>query len=194
MEVYYILPVYFACIDSVTLGSPIALLFYPMLFFSAGVPGGKNENYTKLIPSVSDYIWLTNNRRNWRDSCSGWNVHNICIVSSGDLHRLAFDSRKPVFFHNKFFMERDRTVMDCAENVLLMRNREEYRRDILVKWHSWPYFAVVYAKFSNLWWVPNMISNLAYIEKRSTRNTNAINAQERGLCLETALHPSLVVE
>ncbi len=124
---------YFACIDTVTLGSPLALLFYPMLFSSAGVPGGKNENYTKLIPSVSDYIWLTNNRRNWRDSCSGWNVHNICIVSSGDLHRLAFDSRKPVFFHNKFFMERDRTVMDCAENVLLIRNREEYRRDILVK-------------------------------------------------------------
>ncbi len=62
-----------------------------------------------------------------------WMVHIICIVSSGDLHRLdyMYNPKKDhqTFFHNKFFIERDRAVMDCAEEELLKRNREDCLRD-----------------------------------------------------------------
>ena len=64
--------------------------------------------------------------------CSGWNVRNICIVSSADLFRLKFDPKAPgeeVFFHNKFHIEKDPTVIECAENELKRRNSEEFHRD-----------------------------------------------------------------
>lgn len=32
-------------------------------------------------------------------------------------------------FHNKYFMERDHTVMDCIEEEIVNRNKEEYKRD-----------------------------------------------------------------
>ena len=32
-------------------------------------------------------------------------------------------------FHNKYFMERDHTVMDCVEEELVIRNKQEYERD-----------------------------------------------------------------
>ena len=35
-------------------------------------------------------------------------------------------------FHNKYFMERDHTVMDCLEEQLVVRNRLEYEKDCLV--------------------------------------------------------------
>ncbi len=92
-----------------------------------GVPGGKNDFDVKLIPRVSDYIWLTGNIP-WKDICNGLNVHDICIVSSEDLHRLAFSSEKPVFFHNKFYIEKDKIVMDCAEHILIRRNEEERKQ------------------------------------------------------------------
>ena len=34
-------------------------------------------------------------------------------------------------FHNKYFMERDHTVMDCLEEQLVVRNRLEYEKDCL---------------------------------------------------------------
>ena len=38
---------------------------------------------------------------------------------------------KGPFFHNKYYMERDRTVMDCMEEQLVSRNRKEYEIDCL---------------------------------------------------------------
>ena len=61
----------------------------------------------------------------------------MCIrdSSSGDLQRLArlvetdaYHVQQPMF-HNKYFMERDHTVMDCLEEQLVIRNKEQYDRD-----------------------------------------------------------------
>ncbi len=101
--------------------------------YHTGVPGGKDDKYSRITPTVSSYIWLTVKDKKKHCSISGWMVHSICIVSSGDLHRLdyMYDPKKDhqTFFHNKFFIEKDRTVMDCAEEELLRRNREDCLRD-----------------------------------------------------------------
>ncbi|XP_064388942.1 beta-1,3-galactosyl-O-glycosyl-glycoprotein beta-1,6-N-acetylglucosaminyltransferase 4-like [Halichondria panicea] len=108
--------------------------FIATLFNMTGVPGGKNENYSMLIPTTSSYIWLVDVQQTWQRYCHGNNVHSVCIVSSGDLNRLdyMYDPKKDhqTFFHNKFFIESDRAVMDCAEEELLRRNREECLTDM----------------------------------------------------------------
>ena len=97
-----------------------------------GVPGGRNDKYTHLVPTTSSYIWLLPNSL-WREECEGIRVHWVCVVNSNDLHRLDFsynpNKDHQTFFHNKFFIERDRVVMDCAEEELLRRNKQEYLRD-----------------------------------------------------------------
>ena len=98
-----------------------------------GVPGGKDERYTKYRPEIISCIWLGEDET---DKCSGEIVHNLCIIGSADLHRISWlfkydpNANHQVFFFNKFFLERDRVVMDCAEQELLRRNREEYYRDV----------------------------------------------------------------
>ena len=85
--------------------------------------------------TISDTIWLTWNeiRKGPKTHCSGSNIHRVCIVSSGDLHRLRYttdpDSIKPPLFHNKYSMAEDHTVMDCMEELLIERNQLEYIRD-----------------------------------------------------------------
>ena len=95
------------------------------------MPGGRNDTYSHLVPTTSSYMWLFDSHQ--IEQCKGINVHNICIVTSGDLHQLdySYDPNKDhqTFFHNKFFIERDRVVMDCAEEELLRRNRQECLRD-----------------------------------------------------------------
>ena len=58
----------------------------------------------------------------------------MCIVSSGDLHRLKYstdpDYVRPPLFHNKYSMAEDHTIMDCMEELLIERNKQEYIRDI----------------------------------------------------------------
>ena len=34
-------------------------------------------------------------------------------------------------FHNKYYMERDHTVMDCIEEELVSRNKQEYEKDCI---------------------------------------------------------------
>lgn len=90
-----------------------------------------------MMPTIAGVIWLTVHKKDWQSYCNGWNIHNICIVSSGDLHRLDYkphtrDYRKNQrehFFHNKYFMERDSFVMDCLEKELLKRNVQEFEED-----------------------------------------------------------------
>ena len=104
----------------------------------AGVPGGYNANVRSLIPVVSTYIWITQpaQKREPQKYCSsGYIVHHICIMTSADLFRMSNDlkvndgSLKGPMFHNKYFMERDHTVMDCVEEQLVIRNRLEYMKD-----------------------------------------------------------------
>ncbi len=96
-----------------------------------GVPGGRNDKFSHLVPTTSSYIWIFNPWQN--NLCNGTVIHNVCIVTSADLHKLDYsyntDKDHQTFFHNKFFIERDRVVMDCAEEELLRRNRQECLRD-----------------------------------------------------------------
>ena len=96
-----------------------------------GVPGGKDKRYSNLTPTISSYLWIYSEET--KEQCNGINVNNICIVSSVDLHRLdyKYDPQKnhQTFFHNKFFIEKDQVVMDCAETELVRRNREECLKD-----------------------------------------------------------------
>ena len=98
------------------------------------------ENDTKLprLPRihVADTIWLSWEEigKGQKTHCSGSNIHRVCIVSSGDLHRLKYSTdpdyvRAPLF-HNKYSMAEDHTVMDCMEELLIERNKQEYIRDM----------------------------------------------------------------
>jgi len=52
----------------------------------------------------------------------------MCVLSCYDLQTI-FKYRRNAFFFNKYFMERDYTVMDCAEENLVQRNIQEYKTD-----------------------------------------------------------------
>ena len=88
-------------------------------------PGGKkdHEKIKTRIPTIS--------RRNWKETTScheQYFVHNICIVSVGDLKWLKQLSHK-VFFVNKYLITYDHVVMDCMEEYLLQKNIQEYVKD-----------------------------------------------------------------
>ena len=94
----------------------------------AGVPGGFDAKYASLVPTIDDAIWMVEKNV----PCSGQEVHLVCVVNSGDLHRLKYKPERNVrdtFFHNKFFLEKDRTVMDCIEKELIRRNTIEFQED-----------------------------------------------------------------
>lgn len=88
----------------------------------------KKKKCEELVSSVSDCLWQCSDTK-----CNGWVIHDICIIGSGDLHRLKYevnvDNLQGPFFHNKYFMERDHTVMDCLEELIVDRNRQEYSRE-----------------------------------------------------------------
>ena len=90
---------------------------------------------TTKLPQIhiADTIWLSLEDKEWQRHCSGSNVHSVCIVSSGDLHRLKYntdpDDVIPPLFHNKYSMAEDHTVMDCMEELLVERNKQDYMRD-----------------------------------------------------------------
>ncbi len=94
-------------------------------------------------------------RGNKRTQCNGINVNNICIVSSVDLHRLdyKYDPQKnhQTFFHNKFFIEKDQVVMDCAETELIRRNREECLKDAESLHLSSPYYSACDSAWQRSW-------------------------------------------
>ena len=115
----------------------LRVILYILLLYT-GVPGGYNANVSSLVPVISDYIWITGDRR-WhvKKFCSGEVVvHKICIITSADLSRVQYkvdvSNISGPMFHNKYFMERDHTVMDCLEKQLVIRNRQEYLKDCMV--------------------------------------------------------------
>ena len=80
------------------------------------------------MPVVADVNWA-----NVKNCKGGFIVHGICIMTSTDLPNVQIkvdvnDLSGPLF-HNKYFMERDHTVMDCVEKQLVIRNRLEFEND-----------------------------------------------------------------
>ena len=109
------------------------------LFIYIGVPGGFNASIMSwCVPIVSEYIWITGQRKTQVEQyCkSGYIVHNICIMTSADLSsvhvKVNVKKLRGPMFHNKYFTERDHTVMDCMEEQLVLRNRLEYEKDCSV--------------------------------------------------------------
>ena len=100
--------------------------FYSTLYKQPGVPGGFNPN----IPEddyfrVARALWCF--RKDCMSTCKGKWVHSVCVVVSGDLPIvLDYQRGAGYLFHNKYFMEMDHTIMDCAEEVLVARNIQEY--------------------------------------------------------------------
>ena len=130
---------------------------YAMLFMKPGVPGGYDPKQKDNIFPVTSYIWLYGfHKLFYRSVCSGWNIHNICMVGIGDLYRLSYKpgiksrwidrynrpskihsggndyggskDRGPLF-HNRYCMKRDHVVIDCMESELRWRNQLEFNRD-----------------------------------------------------------------
>ena len=91
------------------------------------MPGGYDARYASLVPTIDKVIWMFTN-----PPCNGQSVHSICVVNSGDLHQLSYrpvPNKRDTFFHNKFFMEEDPTVIDCLEDELIRRNIKEFEED-----------------------------------------------------------------
>ncbi len=100
--------------------------FYSTLYKQPGIPGGFNpeiprEDYFRVVRA----LWCF--RKDCQSMCHGKWIHSVCIVSSGDVPKvLDYQRGAGYLFHNKYFMEMDHTVMDCAEEVLVARNEQEF--------------------------------------------------------------------
>jgi len=104
--------------------------FYASLYALPDAPGGRLKTKGLQVPVVDEFIWLSNqwDKTHQWDRCHGWEVHAMCVLSCYDLQTI-FKYRRNAFFFNKYFMERDYTVMDCAEENLVQRNIQEYKTD-----------------------------------------------------------------
>ena len=89
--------------------------YFSSLYRLRGTPGGSLSTISTTPVMVDSFIWIEGSLADYSAQyCSGNVVHDICIVSSGDLHRvlhLASQSPRMVFFHNKYFMEADHGIM-----------------------------------------------------------------------------------
>ena len=95
--------------------------FYATIFMLPGVPGGYNGKIKYF--NTESVFWIDHN-----ETCHGKVVHNICIVGVGDLPRVVQMAGRH-FFHNKYFMEHDHTVMSCMEERIVQMNKLEYLRE-----------------------------------------------------------------
>ena len=109
--------------------------FYASLIHLPGVPGGLPPPRVAL-PTIDRYIWMSRKKqtRVKKESCEGRMVHFVCILGVGDLDQifhLGVNTRTPVLFFNKYFMEEDHVVMDCMEERLIQQNMKEHAKDCL---------------------------------------------------------------
>ncbi len=105
--------------------------YYPVLFHMPHVPGG----YHPGIPrqgyfEVSHYFWR-NNKAKRALPCFGITVHQICIVNHFDLPHIMRETNNgdTALFQNKYFMEKNHIVMDCMEEMIVAKNKLEYKQD-----------------------------------------------------------------
>ena len=98
------------------------------------MPGGYNKRVEDLIPKVADVLWCYSNPN--AKHCQGVVVHGITIITSAALsfvqYKVDLGNIQGPFFHNKYYMELDHTVMDCLEEQLVIRNKQEYENDCKV--------------------------------------------------------------
>ncbi len=105
--------------------------FYPVLFHMPGAPGGYNPDISKDgYFEVGHYFWRTN-QAELALPCFGITVHGICVVNHADLPRIMRETKNGAMalFHNKYFMEKNHVVMDCMEEMIVAKNKLEYKED-----------------------------------------------------------------
>ena len=91
--------------------------------------GEAQTDHTNRKPYLSRY-------KNWGDEpCHGKYVHNICILSTGDLPVLA---ESKFFFANKFHLDYQPRALDCLEELLFNRTRDEYLGNLVFvsRWYG----------------------------------------------------------
>ena len=94
--------------------------------------GGDSNIVTLPVPYIEVSIWLAKlSPREVLERCSGFKRHAVCIVATGDLHRVyEIGVNEDIFFFNKYFMEVDHIIMDCMEEWLAKQNMVEYAQDV----------------------------------------------------------------
>ena len=104
--------------------------FYASLYMLREAPGARPVGKSVKVPIVDDVIWVTGRwakRHRW-SACHGLEVHKVCVLGCYDLHTI-FNHQSNAFFFNKYFMEKDHIIMECAEEKLVQRNMQEYKND-----------------------------------------------------------------
>ena len=96
--------------------------FYATMYMLPGVPGGYNAS----IPpdhyfNIEAPFWIH------EQPCAGLAIHSVCIITAIDLSKVMVHHKNSNhFFHNKYFMEVDHTVMTCMEERIVAKNKMEY--------------------------------------------------------------------
>ena len=102
--------------------------FYATMYMLPGVPGGYNAN----IPpdhyfNLEATFWIY---RKPHRNCAGLVKHSVCIITAIDLSKvMLYHNKSNHFFHNKYFMEVDHTVMTCMEERIVAKNKLEYEEE-----------------------------------------------------------------
>ena len=104
-------------------------LFFNTLNQLPDAPGGSadpTQNHT--LPPVTVRLWKSLHPQNM---CTAQKfIHRVCITDVGDLPALkAASMEKKWMFYNKYTIDFDHVVMDCIENLLVHRNKQEYTHD-----------------------------------------------------------------
>ena len=104
--------------------------FYASLYMLPEAPGGRPVDKSVKVPIVNDVVWLSSRwakTHRW-NICHGSDVHSVCVLDCYDLHTI-FNHESNTFFFNKYFMEKDHIIMECAEEKLVQHNKQEYEND-----------------------------------------------------------------
>ena len=110
--------------------------YYSSLYILSRAKGAKPPNGMVKqddIPMIISVIWIIS--KSETPNCLGKVVHNVCILSTADIakiYKLGIQTKRSIFFFNKYFLDWDPTPMDCMEERLVSTNIAEYRRDCMM--------------------------------------------------------------